>query len=165
MKNVIRMLAVTGLLALGAGTASAEVVVNYVQSERFSDLPMDPRERARVLNELTEHFSKLGAQLPPGQILRIDVDNIDLAGRTVPTNGTRERRTVGNAVDWPRINLEFELESKGQIVRSGKVELRDMAFMDRANRYYDGDALRFEKPMINEWFHTVVAPKQHYASR
>ncbi|WP_227496600.1 DUF3016 domain-containing protein [Massilia litorea] len=118
-----------------------------------------------MLNELTAHFVKLGAQLAPGQILRIDVDDIDLAGRRVPTNGTREVRTVSGATDWPRINLEFELESNGQIARSGKVELRDMGFMDRSNRYYDGDTLRFEKPMITEWFHAMVAPRQHYASR
>jgi hypothetical protein len=165
MKNMIRMLAAAGLLALGAGTASAEVVVNYVQSERFSDLPMDQRERAQVLDELREHFTKLGAQLPAGQTLRIDVDDIDMAGRRVPTNGTRELRTLTNAVDWPRIELQYEIESKGEIVRSGVVQLRDMAFLDRGNRYFNGDALRFEKRMVDEWFYSTVAPRERSASR
>jgi len=165
MKNMIRMLAVTGLLALGAGTASAEVVVNYVQSERFSDTPTDQRERAQVLNELRDHFTKLGAQLPAGQTLRIDVDDIDMAGRAMPTNGTREVRTLNGGVDWPRIDLQFEIESKGQIVQSGVVQLRDMAFMDRARRYFDGDPLRFEKRMVDEWFYSTVAPRERSASR
>jgi hypothetical protein len=165
MKNMVRMLAVTGLLALGAGTASAEVIVNYVQSERFSDLPMDQRERAQVLEELREHFTRLGAQLPAGQTLRIDVDDIDMAGRRVPTNGTRELRTLNNAVDWPRIELQYEIESKGEIVRSGVVHLRDMAFLDRGNRYFNGDALRFEKRMVDEWFYSTVAPRERSASR
>ena len=72
MKNVIRQLAVSGLLALAAGAASADVTVNYIQPERFSDLPFAPWEREAVLKDLTQHFAKLGAQLPPGQNLRID---------------------------------------------------------------------------------------------
>ena len=165
MKNVIQMLAVSGLLALGAGTASAEVVVNYVQAERFSDLPQFQYERERVLTELTKHFNKLGADLPAGETLRVDIDDIDLAGRTAPTNGTREERIFNFAVDWPHIDLEFEVEKDGKIVRSGKVSLRDMAYGTRTQRYFDGDPLRFEKPMLNEWFHTTVAPRERTASR
>ena len=66
MKNVIRTLALSGLLALAAGAASAEVTVNYIQPDRFSDLPFSPWEREEVLKELTEHFTSLGAKLPPG---------------------------------------------------------------------------------------------------
>lgn len=165
MKNVIRMLAVGGLLALGAGSASAEVVVNYVQSERFTDLPKNQHERAQVLAELTRHFNKLGAELPAGQTLRIDVDDIDLAGRRLPTIGTREERIFNYATDWPRIELEYEVESNGQIVRSGKASLRDMTALGRTQRYFDGDPLRFEKPMLNEWFHMTVMPRERTASR
>ncbi|MFC5481255.1 DUF3016 domain-containing protein [Massilia suwonensis] len=165
MKNVIRMLAAGGLWALVVGSASAEVVVNYVQSDRFTDLPRMQQEREQVLAELTKHLTKLGADLPAGQTLRIDVDDIDLAGRRLPTTGTREERMFHSAVDWPRIELEYEVESNGQIVRSGKVALRDMAYLSRTQRYFDGDPLRFEKPMINEWFYTAVAPRERTASR
>ena len=165
MKNVIRKLAVTGLLALGAGAACAEVVVNYVQPERFSDLPSHQRDREQALQALTRHFTKLGAQLPPGQHLRIDVENIDMAGHEVPGRSVTTPRTWNGAVDWPRIQLQFEIESKGQIVRSGEADLRDMAYSYRARRYYDGDILRFEKPMLDEWFYTTILPSERSARR
>ena len=165
MKNVIQTLAVTGLLALGAGAASAEVVVNYVQPERFSDLPSVQRDRERALQALTRHFTRLGARLPPGQILRIDVENIDMAGREVPGRSVATPRTWNGALDWPRIQLQFEIESKGQIVRSGEADLRDMAYSYRAKRYYDGDQLRFEKPMLDEWFSATILQSERSARR
>lgn len=166
MKNVIRRLAVSGLLALAAGAASADVTVNYIQPERFSDLPFAPWEREAVLKDLTQHFAKLGAQLPPGQNLRIDVQDIDLAGREYPNRGPRDLRIVKqNGVDWPRIDLHFAIESNGQVLRSGDVQLRDMAFMDRIGRYTDNDSLRYEKRMIDDWFYSTIAPRERAARR
>lgn len=166
MKNVIQKLAVSGLLALAAGAASADVTVNYIQPERFADLPFAPWEREAVLKDLTQHFAKLGAQLPPGQNLRIDVQDIDLAGREYPGRGARDLRVIhSNGVDWPRIELHYAIESNGQVVRDGDVQLRDMAFMDRIGRYSDGDSLRYEKRMIDDWFYSTIAPRERAARR
>jgi hypothetical protein len=164
MKNVILNLAVSGALALSAGSACAEVVVNYVHPERFADLPSAGQEREQILKELTSHFAKLGAQLPQGQTLLVDVEDIDMAGREIPGTSTKTSRAV-SSVDWPRIQLQFEIESNGQIVRSGKVELRDMAFSGRATRYFNGDALRFEKRLLDEWFYATVLPSERSARR
>lgn len=165
MKNVIRQLAASGLLALAAGAASADVTVNYIQPERFSDLPFAPWEREAVLKDLTQHFAKLGAQLPPGQNLRIDVQDIDLAGREYPNRGPRDLRIITNGVEWPRMDLHYAIESNGQVLRSGDVQLRDMAFMDRIGRYTDGDSLRYEKRMIDDWFYSTIAPRERAARR
>jgi hypothetical protein len=166
MKNVIRKLAVSGLLALAAGAASADVTVNYVEPARFSDLPFATWEREAVLKDLTEHFTKLGAQLPPGQNLRLDVLDVDLAGREYPGRGARDLRIVrSNGVDWPRIDLRFTIEQNGQVLRSGEVQLRDMAFMDRISRYTDGESLRYEKRMIDDWFYSTVVPRERAARR
>ena len=120
MKNVIRHLAAAGLLALGAGSAFAGTTVNYIDPDRFSDVPFATWERDEVLKELTDHFSKLGAQLPPGQNLRVDVKDVDLAGREYPTRGVRDLRVVrSNGVDWPRIDLQYTVEQDGQVLRSG----------------------------------------------
>lgn len=164
MTNVIRKLALAGLLALGTGSVYAEVLVNYVQPERFSDFPSDQRDRERVLQELTKHFGKLGADLPPGQTLRIDIKDIDMAGREIPRRSVSSLRAY-SSLDWPRIELQFEIESGGQTMRSGEVTLRDMDFSNRAHRYYDGDALRFEKRMLDEWFYANVLPGERSARR
>ena len=165
MKNVIRTLAVSGLLALAAGSASADVTVNYIEQERFSDLPFTPWERDSVLKELTGHFAKLGAKLPPGQNLRIDVRDVDLAGREYPGRGARDLRIVKNGAEWPRIDLRYTIESNGQVVRSGDAQLRDMSFMDRTNRSTGSDFLRFEKRMIDDWFYSEIMPRERAAQR
>jgi len=165
MKNVIRTLAVSGLLALAAGSASADVTVNYIEQERFSDLPFTPWERESVLKELTGHFAKLGAKLPPGQNLRIDVRDVDLAGREYPGRGARDLRIVKNGAEWPRIDLRYTIESNGQVVRSGDAQLRDMSFMDRTNRSTGSDFLRFEKRMIDDWFYSEIMPRERAAQR
>lgn len=165
MKNVIRQLAMSGLLALAAGAASAEVTVNYVEPERFSDLPFASWERDAVLKDLTGHFAKLGAQLPPGQNLRVDVLDVDLAGREYP-GGVRDLRIVkSHGADWPRIDLRFAIEQNGQVLRSGEVQLRDMAFMDRINRHTDNASLRYEKRMIDDWFYSAIVPRERAARR
>jgi len=166
MKNVIRHLAAAGLLALGAGSAFAGTTVNYIDPDRFSDVPFATWERDEVLKELTDHFSKLGAQLPPGQNLRVDVKDVDLAGREYPTRGVRDLRVVrSNGVDWPRIDLQYTVEQDGQVLRSGAAELRDMNFMDRIGRASDSDALRYEKRMIDDWFYATVLPRERAARR
>ncbi|WP_312547998.1 DUF3016 domain-containing protein [Massilia sp.] len=166
MKTVIRHLAAAGLLALAAGTASAGVTVNYIEPDRFSDVPFASWERDETLKELTEHFAKLGAELPPGQDLRIDVKDIDLAGREYPTRGVRDLRVVrSNGADWPRIDLHYTVEQDDRVLRSGEAQLRDMAFMDRIGRANDSDSLRFEKRMIDDWFYSTIMPRERAARR
>lgn len=166
MKNVIQKLAASGLLALAAGVASAgDVTVNYVQPERFSDLPFSAWDREDVLKDLTEHFASLGAKLPPDQTLRIDVTDVDLAGREIPHRGVRDLRVIRNGAEWPRIDLHYTIERNGQVLRSGDAQLRDMAFMDRLSRYSDGDSLRYERRMIDDWFYQTIQPRERSARR
>lgn len=165
MKHVIQKLALSGLLALAAGAASADVTVNYIEPDRFSDLPFSSWERDDVLKTLTKHFTTLGAKLPPGQHLRIDVQDVDLAGRMYPGRGARELRVIQNNAEWPRIDLHYTIEQDGKVLRSGKAELRDMSFMDRRGRYADDDALRYERRMIDDWFYSTIVPRERAAQR
>jgi len=162
--KTIRQLALGGLLALAAGAASADVTVNYIQPERFSDLPFTTWEREAVLKDLSTYFAKLGAQLAPGQNLRIDVLDVDLAGREYPGRGARDLRIV-KTIDWPRIDLRYALEQNGQVLRSGEAQLRDMSFMNRIGRVNETDSLRFEKRMIDDWFHSSIMPREQSARR
>lgn len=166
MKTVIRHLAAAGLLALAAGTASAGVTVNYIEPDRFTDVPFTPWDREEALKTLSEHFSRLGAQLPPGQDLRIDVQDVDLAGHEYPGRGGRELRVVrSNGPDWPRIDLRYTVEQDGRVLRSGEAQLRDMQFMDRIGRADDSDPMRYEKRMIDDWFYSTIMPRERAARR
>lgn len=164
MKHVIRKLSVCALLALAASAASAgEVIVNYIQPDGFSDIPSGG-EREETLRALTAHFVKLGKKLPAGQNLRIDVQNIDMAGSERPS-GARTDMRVTNRSAWPSMDLHYTLESNGQVISSGDAQLRDTAFLDRPNRYFNHDILRFEKRMVDMWFERTILSGEHAAGR
>ena len=157
MKKAFRKLSVGALLVLAASAASAgEVVVTYIQPENFSDLPTGG-EREETLRNLSAHFVKLGAKLPAGQHLRIDVLDVDMAGYEQPS-GARTDMRVKTREAWPRISLQYSLESNGKVISTGPGELRDTSFMDRPNRYMDHDTLRFEKKMVDTWFEKTILP-------
>lgn len=159
MKPMIRQLALAGLFLLSAGSACAAVSVSYNHPENFADLPFASWDRNEVLDELTRHFDKLGMMLPTGQELKIDVLDIDLAGREYPgRHSGREIRVLRGEADWPRILLHYSLESNGNVIKSGDAQLSDMMYLTRINRYADGTQLRYEKQMINDWWEKNIGP-------
>ncbi|QOY95073.1 DUF3016 domain-containing protein [Massilia sp. UMI-21] len=161
MKALIGKAAFTAVLALGAaGAASAGVTVNYVESDKFADLPFVPWERKEVLDELARYFAELGKSLPAGQDLTVDVTDIDLAGREYPTShGTRDLRVLQGGADWPIIELRYTLSANGQVLDSGKARLSDMNYLNQINRLTDNDTLRYEKRMIEAWFNKTILHK------
>jgi hypothetical protein len=161
MKPLIRQSALAGLFLLAAGGASAAVTVTYDQPEKFADIPFTPWEREQVLKDLTAHFEKLGKALPAGQDLRIEVLDIDMAGREIPARGgVRDIRVLKGGADWPRMHLRYAVESGGKVVASGEAQLSDMSYLSRLNHYFDGESLRYEKQMVDDWFYKTIAPKQ-----
>ena len=161
MKPLLRQLALAGLFLLSAGAAPAAVTVSYDHPENFTDLPFTPWDREQVLKELAEHFQKLGKALPPGQDLKIDVLDVDLAGREQPSRrGAHEIRVLKGEADWPRIHLRYSLEAGGKVIKSGDAQISDMMYMGRLNRYSDGDTLQYEKQMLDDWFKKTIATGQ-----
>lgn len=161
IRPVLKKLAVASLLLLAAGSAAAGVTVRYAQPENFADLPFAPWERERVLEELDEHFARLAATLPAGQDLKVDVLDLDLAGRIQPVfGGARQLRILNGGADWPHIHLRYTVESGGKVLSSGEEHLSNMMYLDRINRYSGGDPLRYEKQMLDEWFKEKIAPRQ-----
>lgn len=131
----------------------AQVTVNYVKPEQFSDIPYNVRDRERVIKALSEHFSQLGRQLPAGQTLRVEVLDVDLAGRMYPRrHAPDDLRVLNGGADWPHMHLRYWLEENGRLVRSGDSELSNMMYLDRLNRYPGDDPLRYEKQMMDDWF-------------
>lgn len=157
MKSVIGKVALAGLLALGTSAASAGVTVNYVESDKFADLPFPSWERQEVLESLAEYFAELGKALPAGQELKVEVTDIDLAGREYPNwrNG-QELRVLKGSADWPVMELRYTLSANGQVLASGNARLSDMNYLHRSTRMSHGEHLRYEKRMIEEWFNKTI---------
>ena len=143
------------MLALGAwaAPATAGVTTTFVQAQNYQDMPFSPIDREQILKSLGEHFAKLGQALPPDQDLAIDVKDIDLAGRLVPNfRAGQDIRVLHGGADWPHMTLHYTLSSHGQVLAAGDEQLSDMDYLNRISTYSDGDPLRFEKRMIDDWF-------------
>ena len=151
-----------------AGSAIAGVTVNYIKPDAFNDMPWSANDQAEVLKNIAEHFTKLGAKLPADQDLKIDVTDIDLAGRIEPNAyyGRNDYlRVLRGGADWPSMRLHYVLESKGAVLRSGDEKLSDMTYLDHYNHYTSNEPLRYEKKMIESWFLKTIAPPAAVAAK
>ncbi len=159
MRGLTRtMLAAT--LALLASAAWADVSVSYVKPDDFTDVPRNAVDRERVLKDFSDYFATLSKKLPAGQNLKIEVLDIDLAGRMWPRrSGGEDIRVLNGGADWPRVHLRYTLGQDGQTLRSGDQQLSNMNYMQGISRYSDSDTLRYEKQMLDDWFNQVIVPK------
>ncbi len=161
MNTKLHSLALAGLVLLSAGAASAAVTVTFSHPENFRDMPFSPTDREQILQDLSEYFAHLGERLLPGQDLRVEVLDLDLAGRLHPNfRGQQDVRILRGGADWPHMKVRYTLESNGKVIDSGVDDISDMAYLDHINRYSDGDRLRYEKHMIDDWFTKKFAPRK-----
>ncbi|PLY42964.1 hypothetical protein CSZ94_08890 [Janthinobacterium sp. ROICE36] len=144
---------IAGLALLASSATWAATEVHFSKPDQFTDIPFNPQEREEVLKELSRHFEKLGASLPSGQNLKIDVTDVDLAGRENPSlRAGQDIRVMNGRVDWPRMRLHYVLEQDGKVLRSGDAALSDMSYLSRINHYFSNEKLRYEKLMIDDWY-------------
>jgi len=147
-------------LALLASAAWADVSVSYVKPDDFTDVPRNAIDRERVLKDFSDYFATLNKKLPAGQNLKIEVLDIDLAGRMWPRrNGGEDIRVLNGGADWPRMHLRYTLEQDGKTLRSGDEQLSNMNYMQGVSRFNDSDTLRYEKQMLDDWFNKTIVPK------
>ncbi|QYF94683.1 DUF3016 domain-containing protein [Massilia sp. PAMC28688] len=158
MKHVIRQIACVAAALAVAAPAAAGVNVTYQAPEQFADLGHYEWQRQEVLRELSDHFKKLAAQLPPGQTLNVEVLDIDLAGRQRPVRWSiYDIRVINGGADWPHMKLRYSITQDGQVLKSGEEVVQNMMYTNRLNRYFTGDTLRYEKQMLDDWFKEKLA--------
>ena len=146
------LLAATVLPLHAAGT----VEVSYVEPEKFSDIGFGTVDRERVLGEMTSLLKALGAKLPDGQTLKVEVLDVDLAGRLQPRRGD-EIRVLNGRADWPRIKLRWTLSAGDRTLKSGEDDLADMAYLQTFGGLDRSLSLPYEGRMLERWFAERVA--------
>ena len=160
MRPMIKNLLAAAVLLSAATAAWAEVTVTFVKPDDYADVPRNAIDRDRTLQDFKDYFTSLNKKLPPGQNLKIEVLDIDLAGRLYPRrNGADDIRVLRGAADWPHMHLRYTLEQDGQVLRSGDEQISNMSYEMRLNHYSDSDPLRYEKQMLDDWFDKSVVPK------
>ncbi|MFS2005150.1 DUF3016 domain-containing protein [Duganella sp. CT11-25] len=159
MRLMTRTMLAAAVALLATSAAWAEVSVTYVKPDDYTDVPRSVIERDRVLKDFSEYFAKLDKKLPAGQSLKIEVLDIDLAGRLYPRySGGDDIRVLKGGADWPRMHLRYTLTQDGQTLRSGDEQLSNMNYQMSMTRYADSEPLRYEKQMLDDWFKKTIAP-------
>ena len=137
--------------ALPPAQAAGSVEVQWLEPARYSDAGRSSIERERVTRILGDHLEKLGRLLPDGQVLKLQVTDIDLAGEIEPF-GWHNLRVLRGRADWPHMSLRFTLTAEGRTLKSGDARLSDLSYQfGNAVGTQQGD-LSYEKRMVEQWF-------------
>ena len=146
------------LVALLSSAAQADVQVNFVRPESFSDTKDNNGfRRPEVLKDLQAHLVAQFEKQLPGRDVRIDVSDVDLAGEVEPFVWRGQWLRVMRTVTSPALELSYEVREGGRVVQQGKTHIRDMNYQDGFNAYSSGDTLRYEKRMIDRWIQREFA--------
>ena len=152
------------LLVVAGAAAGGGVSVTFVDPEHYVDAAYaravpGELERAEVQHDIELHLLRLAERgLRPGEGLRIEVLEIDLAGqfepfRFAPGGDVRVFRDVS----WPRLRLRYTIRRGDDVSESREEQLADMNYLASFNRYAKSDRLRYEKAMLDAWFEKRIA--------
>ncbi len=150
--------AIAATLVLSTLNARAGVTVTFTEPDKYTDMPFGQHEKQSVMEAMQKHFVKLGASLPAGQDLKVEILDIDLAGRIEPfARATGDLRILRGKADWPTVTLRFDLQSQGKTLKTGEERITDMSYLSGYNHYNSGEFLRYEKQMLDRWFKKSVS--------
>lgn len=145
-------------LAVGLSStaqAAGTVEVHWLEPQHFSDAGRTALDRERNLGSLELVIKQLGARLPDGQTLTLDVSDVDLAGEIMPGR-LHDIRVLRDRADWPRMTLRYTLRAGTTVLKSGDAQLADMGYMQGPTA---SGGYVFEQRMIERWFKsTFVSP-------
>ncbi len=149
--------AFAALLLATVGTAGAGVAVAYDNPADFTDAKLyygfGKKPDQYVLRDLTRHFDKLSQRyLAPGQDLKVEILDIDLAGYFRPFGRAGDQVRILDRATWPRIKLRYALSQSGAVLAQGEETLADLDYLHYAHVGSTTDALRYEKRMLTDWF-------------
>lgn len=140
------------LAAAAAAHAGGTVNVNFVEPDTYYDSGNGQFDKPVNLKVIEHFLQELGQRyLPDGQVLSIDVLNVDLAGYVRPTRKGDVRIVRGKA-DWPSFQLRYTLSAGGQSIKSGEERVADLNYTGHIASYGARDPLRYEKQMLDAWF-------------
>ena len=154
MNTVLRCIlsaALCGAFAVSPAGAAGSVDLQWIKPETYTDAGRSSIERERVMQSLGAHLQKLGQQLPAGQVLKLAVTDLDLAGE-IDLFRWRDVRVLRGRADWPRMSLRYALAADGRPLKSGEAQLQDMSYLFSPLLSMRQEDLAFEKRMLNQWF-------------
>ena len=154
MNTVVQsLLAATLCVAFATPQAHAagSVEVQWLKPDSYADAGRSSVDRERVMKSLSAHLQKLGNRLPDGQLLKLDITDLNLAGETEPFRW-HDLRVLRGRADWPQMSLRYTLTADGRTLKSGDARLQDMSYMSSNSASLRQEDLGYEKRMVEQWF-------------
>ena len=160
--NKILLAALLGLspaLALNAVEARtvARAEVLFFEPQKFTDVRdsyMGDSDRTTYLEQIRDHLLQQAKYyVPEGHTLRVTFTDIDMAGDFEPWRGARwDDVRIVKDIYPPSMKLAFQvIDAEGKVVKEGKRELRDLAFMMKISMTFRDDPVRHEKALVDDW--------------
>jgi uncharacterized lipoprotein YbaY len=156
MVNRIHHTAIAAIVLAASACASAAATVTYANTEQMTDVPRDQADRELMEQQLGELFNTLSSKLPPGQELKVEILDIDLAGEVFPRVAIQNVRVLKGRGDPPRIHLRYSIEQDGKVLSSGERKLANHGYQTAFNRY-SNEMFSHEKQLLDDWFRKEIA--------
>lgn len=142
--------------------AQTEVEIEWDKPEKYRDVKPSNESRKSfreaTFERINKYMNELALAFPDNKKLLMKVSDLDLAGEVWPASfvglghSSSDVRVIKN-IDIPRINFSYQLlDESGQVLQEAEVKLKDMSFLDRSNRSFQSEPLRYEKNMLKRWF-------------
>lgn len=156
---LVTLLGVLPVLALHAAETRtiARADVMFFEPHKFTDVRdsyMGDHERTTYLESIRDHLLEQAKYyVPEGHRLSVTFNDIDMAGDFEPWRGPRwDDVRIVKDIYPPRISLVFRMtDAQGNVVKEGKRDLRDLAFMMKINMSFRDDPVRHEKALLDDW--------------
>lgn len=160
MRNRHFIAGVVTLAAAFVPLSHAEVTVQFIEPEEFTDLSLSGSTTAgiqrHITDELTKYLKYLGDNsLPPNHKLDVTFLDIDMAGDYEPwqTPNLTHTRFI-REVYVPRMDLRYVWrDGGGKVLADTRERVSDLNYLMLADPgYVYNDPLRYEKAMLRRWF-------------
>jgi hypothetical protein len=157
MRRLTALVLCGAFVVLGSSAAAAEVRVSFVDAKHYTDANLHngygEAARAPALHEIEQTLERLGQRyLRQGQVLSIEVLDVDLAGRFEPWHRFAYDVRYMRDITWPRIKLRYRLAENGQPVRAAEEDVSDQSYLMHAGFRTIGAIMPYEKAMLESWF-------------
>lgn len=160
MKSIAAPTLLIALAAVSFQASGATVNVTFPSPERYTDVDRFSDESSRAMKAIQDTLVNLGNRhLPQTASLRVEVLDIDLAGRLMPSARTGKdiRLQRGNA-NPPNLRLRYVLEDSGRVVEKEET-LQGVTYLRTLSIRNATASFPYERAMLERWFSESFATR------
>lgn len=167
MKRLTAPVVFVALVMSSSQSLGANVQVNFPNPDRYTDVDRFSDESTRAMKSISETLMRLGNRhLSPNASLRVDVIDIDLAGRLIPSARTgKDIRVQGGYANPASIRLHYVLEENGRVMTEKEETIHGLAYQRTINTRHSNEAFTHEKTMLEQWFGQSFAARTATSGR